>query len=490
MRRFKLFPTTSLFVLFSISTGAGVSQAIAETWDFDTETIGKAPGGFDAAVGEWRIVDDPSAPSGRRALAQLAKNSRPTFNVILAADTSYGDVDLSVKLKSIAGKIDQGGGVVWRARDHRNYYIARYNPLEDNYRVYKVVDGRRRQLESADIERSGGWHTLRVTMVGNRIRCYYDHRLSLEARDDTFDGPGKVGLWTKADAQTHFDDLTVSASGAPSLDPEVIEKASGASASQAPDGVVRIGWPRTDVRVLVDGMPFRPFAGLGSWAGFAPTERGAMVMGDTVVFQDEVGPAMDAAFSAGLEVTALHNHFFYDEPRVYFMHIGGGGNVEDLARGVKGVWDAIKKVRSEAPQPATRFGGGVPEPGTLDQGAIESIIGTEGKLQDGVLKISIGRAAEMHGLRFGGSMGLSSWVAFSGSDDLAAIDGDFAMTAGEVQPVLRALRTSGIHVVALHNHMVGEQPAYYFTHFWGKGPAKALARAFRNALDAQATVTR
>jgi hypothetical protein len=130
----------------------------------------------------------------------------------------------------------------------------------------------------------------------------------------------------------------------------------------------------------------------------------------------------------------------------------------------------------------------VPAAGALDKKAIETILGHEGTLKDGVVKIAVGRAAEMHGLRFGRSMGLASWVAFSGSDELAAIDGDFAMTAKEVQPVLRALRKSGIHVVALHNHMIGEEPAFYFTHFWGKGPAKSMARAFRSVLDAQAAV--
>src|SRR5262245_55293732 len=141
------------------------------------------------------------------------------------------------------------------------------------------------------------------------------------------------------------------------LDADKIAAAAGTKTTTAPDGVVRIAWARTDVKVEVDGMPLKPFAGLGSWAAFTPAPHGAMVMGDTVVFQDEVTPAMDAAFENGLEVTALHNHFFYDEPKVYFMHLGGTGDPEKLAAGVKAVWDAIKKVRSERPEPATRFPG-------------------------------------------------------------------------------------------------------------------------------------
>jgi hypothetical protein len=273
------------------------------------------------------------------------------------------------------------------------------------------------------------------------------------------------------------------------LDAERIGQAAGTKATTAQGGVVRVAWARTDVAVAVDGMPLKPFAGLGSWAAFTPAPHGAMVMGDTVVFQDEVSPAMDAAFVAGLEVTALHNHFFHDEPKVYFMHLGGQGDPEKLAGGVKAVWDAIKKVRSDSPKPADRFPGGVPREGRLGQAAIEQALGHKGEAQAGVVKVTVGREGSMHGVRVGGSMGLTTWAAFSGSDDLAAVDGDFIMTAGEVQPVLRALRKAGIHIVALHNHMAGEQPTFYFTHFWGKGAAADLARGLRSALDAQAAVS-
>lgn len=272
------------------------------------------------------------------------------------------------------------------------------------------------------------------------------------------------------------------------LDADKIGRAAGVKATTAPDGVVRIVWARTDVPVKVDGMPLKPFAGLGSWAALTPTTHGAMVMGDTVVFQDEVTPAMDAAFAAGLEATGLHNHFFYDEPKVYFMHIGGTGEPEKLAAGVKSVWDAIKKVRADNPKPADRFAGDVPKEGKIDQPAIEKALGHKGETQAGVVKVTIGREGTMHGVKVAGSMGLTTWAAFSGSEELAAVDGDFIMTAAEVQPVLRALRKADIHIVALHNHMVGEQPAFYFTHFWGKGPAEKLAKGVKTALDEQTKV--
>jgi Domain of Unknown Function (DUF1259) len=152
---------------------------------------------------------------------------------------------------------------------------------------------------------------------------------------------------------------------------------------------------------------------------------------------------------------------------------------------VKGVGDAIKKVRAEIAAPATRFGGDVPKEGKIDAGAIEKALGHKSESQGGVVKVTISREGKMHDVAVAGSMGVTTWAAFSGSDDLAAVDGDFAMTAEEVQPVLRALCKAGIHVVALHNHMIGEEPALYFTHFSGKGPAADLAKGLGAALDAQ-----
>ena len=276
---------------------------------------------------------------------------------------------------------------------------------------------------------------------------------------------------------------------AAALDADGIAKASGASPSVQGDGVVRIGWPRTDVVVTIDGVALPPAAGLGSWAAFAamPNDN-AMVMGDTVVFADEVDAAMDAAFARGLEVTAIHNHFFHDTPAVYFMHIGGEGKPESLAAGVKAVWDAIRSVRAAHPQPASGFGGAAPSIGHVDADAISKIVGQPVTDTQGVAKITIGRNGSTHGMSIGGSMGLTTWAAFSGTDALAAMDGDFIMSAMEVRPVLVALRKAGVHIVALHSHMIGETPSFFFTHFWAKGNAADLARGLRAALDARASV--
>jgi len=192
-----------------LATGL-VARNPEKIWNFDSDKTGNIPEGFTNEVGEWKVVADPTAPSKPNVLAQLAKNSGSTFNITLVSGTNYKDVDISVKMKAIDGKEDQGGGLIWRAKDAKNYYVARYNPLEDNYRVYKIEKGRRIQLQSADIKHSEGWYTLRVTMEGNHIQCYYDGKRYLDVKDLTFREQGKIGLWTKADAQSHFDDLTVS----------------------------------------------------------------------------------------------------------------------------------------------------------------------------------------------------------------------------------------------------------------------------------------
>jgi hypothetical protein len=176
-----------------------------KTWTFDDDASGQLARGFTNEVGHWSVV-----PSDKgKALAQSAKNVNAVFNITLISDTHARDVDLSVRMKAVAGETDQGGGLVWRAKDAKNYYLARYNPLEDNYRLYKVVDDKRTLILNTDIPHSDGWHTLRVTMSGDQIACYYDGKKSLESKDTTFPEAGKIGLWSKADAQSQFDDLTL-----------------------------------------------------------------------------------------------------------------------------------------------------------------------------------------------------------------------------------------------------------------------------------------
>ncbi|OHB82002.1 MAG: hypothetical protein A2W31_05275 [Planctomycetes bacterium RBG_16_64_10] len=183
----------------------------------DEAKVGVLPSGWLAAKtgrgtgSEWKVVEDATAPDGSKVLAQVSdKGPNPLFSLCVAENTSYADLDLTLALKPVAGKMDQGGGPVWRYKDADNYYVARMNPLEDNYRVYKVVGGRRSQLGSADVKAPAGqWHTLRIVHRGNHIQCYLNGKLHLDVKDDTFKDAGKIGLWTKADAQTRFTALKV-----------------------------------------------------------------------------------------------------------------------------------------------------------------------------------------------------------------------------------------------------------------------------------------
>jgi hypothetical protein len=189
-------------------------------------------------------------------------------------------------------------------------------------------------------------------------------------------------------------------------------------------------------------------------------------------------------------VTALHNHFFFDEPKVYFMHIGGEGTVDQLAGGVKKALDVAKGVRAKTPQPAKSFGlPTIPTKNVLTTQAIDDILGVKGQAKDGMYKAVIGRTVKMAcGCEVTKEMGVNTWAALGGDDAAALIDGDFAVLEEELQPVLSALRKSGIHVVAIHHHMVGESPRMLFLHYWGIGKAVDLARGVKSALAAQASV--
>jgi hypothetical protein len=254
------------------------------------------------------------------------------------------------------------------------------------------------------------------------------------------------------------------------------------------DNVVKVSFPRDDVKVDVDGwakMP--PFMGLTSWAAFVPGEKPdveAMVMGDLVLFEDEVNPAMSAALDNGLEVTALHNHFFFDKPHVLFMHIGGEGSVEQLGKGVKAALDAARAVRQKAPKVAAQFGPPTPTPSKIDAAKLDAIFSAKGATKDGMYKATFGRKTQAEcGCTIGKAMGVNTWSAFAGTDDNAVVDGDFAIAESELQPVLKALRGGGINIVAIHSHMTGEVPRILFLHYWGRGRAADLATAVKRALD-------
>jgi hypothetical protein len=227
-----------------------------------------------------------------------------------------------------------------------------------------------------------------------------------------------------------------------------------------------------------------PFMGLGTWAAFTKGAHSeAMVMGDTVLFEDEVSAAMAAALDNGLSVTALHNHFFFDQPKVYFMHIEGEGTVDKLAGAVRKVYDTIKQTRAANPQPKDSFGvKPLPEKSSVTAGPLNEIFGAQGESKDGMMKFTIGRPATMHGTKIDKDMGVNTWAAFAGSDDNAVVDGDFAVSEDELQPVLKSLLKDKINIVAIHQHMTHEEPRIMFFHYWGRGRANDLANAVKGGL--------
>lgn len=267
-----------------------------------------------------------------------------------------------------------------------------------------------------------------------------------------------------------------------------IDKATGASGSyNAAEDVYRVAFPRNDVKITVEGRSVHPFLGLTSWAACTPHNASElMVMGDLVLLEDEVNPVISAALDNGLEVTALHNHFFFESPRVMFMHIAGSGTAERLAGAVGRVMERVRQIRKAHPQPARAFPGPpIPERNSITASVIDGILGVKGDVSAGMYKASIGRKAAMHGKTVGNQMGVNTWAAFAGTDEAAFVDGDFAMLESEVQAVLKTLRKAGINIVAIHNHMIQEQPRYVFLHYWGKGRAADLARGLKSALDTQ-----
>src|SRR5438552_2454696 len=252
------------------------------------------------------------------------------------------------------------------------------------------------------------------------------------------------------------------------------------------EGVYKVTFPRDDVKVVVDGWAMPPFMGLGTWAAFKGESDKAIVMGDTVLFEDEVNAAISAALDNGLSVTALHNHFFFDHPKVFFMHIEGEGTIEKLASAVKKVYGTTKAIRGPDPKPAESFSvvgePSLPEKNSIGAAPLNEIFGTQSESKDGMVKCTIGRPAKMHGVNIDKDMGVNTWAAFAGTDDNAVVDGDFAVTEDELQPVLKSLLKDKINIVAIHQHMTHEEPRIMFFHYWGHGPAKDLANAVKGGL--------
>lgn len=279
-----------------------------------------------------------------------------------------------------------------------------------------------------------------------------------------------------------------SSSALAALDIAAIDAASGKTGVWIEsEKVYRLSFPRDDVKVTVDGVVMPPFVGLTSWASLmSGREKQAMMMGQIVCFADEVNPAISAALDSGLDVTSMSNHFSDDDPRVYFIHLHGEGTEAQLAGGVKNVLDVIKQIRTALPQPRKLPTQVESPPSAISTKPLDERFGGKGISQSGMYRIDFPREVSMPcACTASGAMGVSSWAAFYGTDECATVEGDIATTYGELQPVLKSLRKSGVSIVSIHNHMEAEAPRLIFVHYRASGRAVDLAAAIKTALGTQ-----
>jgi len=249
-------------------------------------------------------------------------------------------------------------------------------------------------------------------------------------------------------------------------------------------GEYKVSIPQNDLDVQVDGFKIIPAMGLGSWVAFTSAPDGAMVMGDIILTETDLKPVQQEVIKQGLTITAIHNHFIKSHPNIMYMHIGGTGKTEDMAEKAKAILDKVKELRGADPSKGTASNESVQS--NLDTKKLDEILGYKGEMNKGVYKYTIGRPdvnLKEHGVSISTFLGFNTWAAFQGTADKAAVAGDFTMLENEVAPVIKTLIANGIEVVAVHNHMVHEQPRIFFLHYWGVGPVEELARGLKQAID-------
>jgi hypothetical protein len=267
------------------------------------------------------------------------------------------------------------------------------------------------------------------------------------------------------------------------LDTLAIERITGIK-GKSNKGEYKITIPQNDLSVEVDSFKIIPAMGLSTWIDFAPAPGGTMIMGDLVLTENDLKPVQQEVIRQGLTITAIHNHFVRNHPNVMYMHIGGSGKTEAVAGKAKAVLDKIKEVRGN--DPSKRNASSESVVNSMNTQDLDKILQYKGEMNKGVYKYTIGRPDVLlreHGIPVTSFMGFNTWAAFQGTPDHAAVAGDFTMTEDEVAPVIKTLIENGIEVVAVHNHMVHEQPRIFFLHYWGVGNAVQLAKALRAALD-------
>jgi len=261
---------------------------------------------------------------------------------------------------------------------------------------------------------------------------------------------------------------------------KAVEEALGRKGAVQPGDVYRVGLPRTDLKVKVQGVDVKAGFALGSYAAFRKTSKDAMVMGDLVLLDEEVPKVMSELLAQGLSVTALHNHLNEMSPHVMYMHYSGRGDVVKLAKSIRTALGASGTPFGESAASASAAGP------AIDQAQVEAALGRSGRINNGILQVGVPRAERITdgGMELLPAMGVATAINFQPTGNgKAAITGDFVLIAGEVNPVARTLRAHGIEVTALHNHALADSPRLFYMHFWANDDAVKLARGLRAALD-------
>ncbi len=269
--------------------------------------------------------------------------------------------------------------------------------------------------------------------------------------------------------------------GSSKLDVAKIEQLTGMKGT-AKNGEYKITVPQNDLNIVVDGFRIIPPMGLGSWIAFTSCADSVMAMGDIIVTETDLKPVQAEVIKQGFQITAIHNHFVRNHPNVMYMHVDRRGDMATVCSGAKAIFDKVKQVRGKDP----KEGKADSVINTLNIPQLDSLVGHKGEMNKGVYKYTVGRpdvALTEHGIAVSSFMGFNTWAAWQGTPEKAAVAGDFTMLENEVAPVIKALVENGIEVVAVHNHMVHEQPRIFFLHYWGVGPADQLAKGLRQALD-------
>jgi hypothetical protein len=265
------------------------------------------------------------------------------------------------------------------------------------------------------------------------------------------------------------------------IDWSKVDAALGKTAAVS-DGVHRYGLPRSDLKVALEGVTIKPALALGGWVAFSPMHGEAMLMGDLVLLETEITPVMTKLLDAGLDITAIHNHILRASPATFYMHVGGHGDPEKMAGVIRSALSSASKTPFDPPSPPSAS----PAPLEIDTAKIDQIMGAKGTANGGVYQFNIARRDPIteNGMAINAALGGANVINFQPTGDgKAAITGDFLVTGGEVNPLIRALRAGEIEVTAIHSHMLDENPRLFFVHFWANADAPKLARAVHTALE-------